>query len=392
MLRTSALSALVIIALSLAVWTLVYVSGLRTLDTSETTVVVGFFTAMVLGGRWLVVRLCRRRGGSGQPIIAWWSIASLLAAPGSIDVLTMTVTASAAERDALGSPGLACTTDQPTAGSGNVVTLRAWWFSPLGTAPRYVWTANVGTLTAAADSARWTLGGVPPGHYRAEVRVTEAPGTSLECGVTVIVRGPDDVWRAGPEAGLAFLVTGQHETPGYGLYSYLLLGGAPDDTTNDRYLRVLDAYLRKMPHVSRLEEYFPPDQLNATYVPVTSVPVSPPNAKWLLEHYDFARARFLLRRLPGNLRRGPYFVSALRPLSVPGGEPREYLLQDLSSVPPHLVDSWVIAFLDQSSQERFWKTSAVRQLGLKMRTIIGVLSLGLPEVRGSLKDWIDVRN
>jgi len=35
--------------------------------------------------------------------------------------------------------------------------------------------------------------------------------------------------------------------------------------------------------------------------------------------------------------------------------------------------------------------STVEQLSLKIRTIIGVLSIGLPHVRSSLKDWIGVQ-
>jgi hypothetical protein len=211
------------------------------------------------------------------------------------------------------------------------------------------------------------------------------------CSLTVIVRGADDAWRAGPEAGFAFLLAGQHETPGYGLYSYLLLGAAPDESTQDRYLRTLDSYLRKMPHLTRLEQYLSPDQLNATYLPLTIAPGRELSARWLLDHYDFARARVVLRQLPGNLRRGPYFVSALRPLGKPSQDVREYLVQDLSTVPPHLIDSWVVEFLNQSAQERFWRVSTVEQLSLKIRTIIGVLSIGLPHVRSSLKDWIGVQ-
>jgi hypothetical protein len=389
MLKSSALSALAIMALSLAVW--VYLSDLRALDVSETTVVVGFFTALVLGARWLLARLRRRRERT-LPVIAWWTIAPAMATAGAVGLLVGAAAAAGErDRDAALAP-LACASEQPTTRPGEVVMLKAWRLPALETVPRYTWTATSGSLAAAGDTARWTLDAVPAGVHRAMVRVTAASEPPAECTVAVVVRGADDTWRAGPEAGFAVLAAGQRETPGYGLYSYLLLGAAPDDATRDRYLRVLDSYLRKMPHVLRLEQYLAPDQLNVTYVPVTILPTSAPGARWLLDHYDIARARSLLRRLPGNLRSGPYFVSSSRPLGDPGPDPHQFLLQDLSTVPLHLVDSWVIAFLNQSSQEHFWKGAALTQLALKMRTIIAVLGLGLPDVRNALKDWIGVRN
>lgn len=84
-------------------------------------------------------------------------------------------------------------------------------------------------------------------------------------------------------------------------------------------------------------------------------------------------------------------MSSLPPLGNAAQTPREYLFPDLSTVPPHLIDSRVIAFLNQSVQERFWKPSTVASLNLRMRTLIGVLAVGLPDVRRSLKDWVDVR-
>ena len=392
MLRPAALSSLAIIALSLSVWTWGYLIVQRPLDTSETAVVVGSFTAAVLLARWAFARRRARRSRGQLSGIAWWLLAPAVTAAGWSALIPLSPPPRATETDHARSVSeLACTGDQPTVRAGDAVTLRAWYLAAPGARPSYAWTATAGTLAASGETARWTLDAALPGSYRAEARVTEAARTPVVCSLTVIVRGADDAWRAGPEAGFAFLLAGQQETPGYGLYSYLLLGAAPDESTQDRYLRTLDSYLRKMPHLTRLEQYLSPDQLNATYLPLTIPPGRELSARWLLDHYDFARARVVLRQLPGNLRRGPYFVSALRPLGKPSQDVREYLLQDLSTVPPHLIDSWVVEFLNQSAQERFWRVSTVEQLSLKIRTIIGVLSIGLPHVRSSLKDWIGVQ-
>jgi hypothetical protein len=392
MIQSSALSALVIIALSLSVWAWVHFSGLRSLDASETTVVVGFFTAAVLVIRWLLARRRRRLGRNRLPVVVWWGTGAAMAATQLLGLPLVAAHATAAESDlGAATAEIACGSDQPTVRSGEVMTLTAWRLPALATGRRYEWTVTAGTVAPGGNTARWSFDGVPAGSHRAVVRVTETSRRPIECTVNVIVRDTDDVLRAGPEGGGAFLPSGQNEAPDYGLYSYLLLGAAPDDATHDRYLRTLDSYLRKVPHITRLEQYLPVDQLNVVYVPVIVSPTNEVRARWLLDHYDFARARFLLRRLPGSLRQGPYFVSSLQPLGNAAQTPREYLFQDLSTVPQHLIDSWVIAFLNQSAQERFWKPSTVEALNLRMRTLIGVLAVGLPDVRRSLKDWVDVR-
>ena len=112
------------------------------------------------------------------------------------------------------------------------------------------------------------------------------------------------------------------------------------------------------------------------------------SAEWLLQHYDYARARVFLRLLPGNLRGGPYIVSTLKPLGLGGDLPDRYLVQDLSSVPPHLVGSWIREFMNQAAQERFWEPKTAAQLTLKLRMTIGILAEGVPEVYASLQQLI----
>jgi hypothetical protein len=184
------------------------------------------------------------------------------------------------------------------------------------------------------------------------------------------------------------LVKGANEAPGYGLYSYLLLGSrATDDSTRDRYFNAIQSYLDTVEQVEKLLFYLPQDRLNVTYLPIEVAANSAPTADWLIEHYDYARARSFLDMLPGNLREGPYFISALKPLSS-GGPVDHYLFQDLSGVPSDIDSLWVREFLDQAAQERYWKPPTAELFVLRMRTTIGVLAEGLPEVRESLGDWI----
>jgi hypothetical protein len=255
---------------------------------------------------------------------------------------------------------------------------------------------------------RWNFTGVRPGSYTAIVRVSDTTGGFIYCSMRVIVRSPPTVVRGGKrETGRAFLLPDQTETEGYGLYSYFLLGSPPSDATHERYLKALIEYL-KFPNVIELEKNIQHyhrislkkarRKLNITYLPIKDrhgqdilKNLTPDHytevAQWVLAHYDYARARVLLNNLPGDRREGPYIVSFLKPLSGDSLS-TPYLYQDQSWVPPHLVALWMKEFLNQATQERFWEPSTGEQLVLKLRTTIGILAVGLPEVQNALEDWI----
>lgn len=296
-----------------------------------------------------------------------------------------------------GGPAVACTAEKVTIALGETVLLRAWARSPEGGAPRYAWDAAIGELEIRGTSARWDLRGVRPGTYAATVRVTLPSGPSGECIVRVVVRHdvggrgvPDGPPTPSRETGSALLVAGEPEASGYGLYSYLLLGARPVDDSRKRVLEAIEVYWGLVPEISRLEQYVPRQQLNVAYLPVRNLPESRISAAKVLETYDYARARSILRFVPGATREGPYILSTLKPIGVAGAaSPLErYLFQDLSRVPPHLVASWVKEFLSQAAQERFWEVRTVEGLGLKLRVTVGVLADALPEVRKALDTWI----
>jgi hypothetical protein len=145
-----------------------------------------------------------------------------------------------------------------------------------------------------------------------------------------------------------------------------------------------------IPDIASLEHYVAPTELNIAYVPLRATPDRQAAADWLLLHYDYARARSILRLFPAGNREGPYIVSSLRPLGGPAaaGLSPPYLFQDLSKVPPHLVASWVKEFLNQAAQERFWEDRSGERFALKLRVTVGVLATALPEVKKALDTWI----
>lgn len=291
-------------------------------------------------------------------------------------------------------PVVACSAETPTVGFGQAVAVNAWALAPSGQPVSYAWEAAVGRLESRGRQARWDLAGLRPGTYAAAVRVSDQAGAAAECVVRVVVR--PDAGPRGPspptparETGRALLLTGSREADGYGLYSYLLLGAPPGAGVRERYLEAIEAFWTVVPDIMALEQYVPRAELNIAYVSVNRAPGSTVSAQWVLDNYDYARARSLLRHLPGPSRDGPYLVSALRPLgSGTTTASGRYLLQDLSSVPPHLAAAWVKEFLNQAAQERFWDERTAARLALKLRVVVAILGEGLPEVRKALDSWI----
>jgi len=286
---------------------------------------------------------------------------------------------------------LTCSAQTPTVPLGGTVILRAWGRSPAGRSIRYTWAATAGRIEARGAEARWSLADLRSGTFAATVTAGDGQSVSAECLVRVTVRRDIEPRSLSRETGRSLLGSGQSEAAGYGLYSYLLLGAPPSESSRERYLKAIDAYLALIPDVASLEEYVSRRELNIFYLPVRSTPAPAVSAQWVLDNYDYARARSLLRALPGPNRDGPYILAAFKPLgdaAGAGAAAGPYLFQDLSSVPPHLAASWVREFLNQAAQERFWEERTAVQLAQRLRATVGIMGAGLPEVRKALDGWI----
>lgn len=193
------------------------------------------------------------------------------------------------------------------------------------------------------------------------------------------------------QVGRAFLLSGQKEPPGYGLYSYILFPSKPaNDEQKKRYLQVLDAYLRlndiqAVENAIKLESRLDLKQLHRSMLPVTASPRAlTPDA--LLEVYDFVRAGLLLDNL--NLRQspllrvrgGPYLACALQPLS--DLKPKQRLVQTLDWVPPgELVNAWFQFFLTKAATPRDWNSKSFYQVALAAQTWLENVGSQAPDVR-----------
>jgi hypothetical protein len=281
-----------------------------------------------------------------------------------------------------------CSPDRPVVAIGENVHLRVWALVPRAKQIEYKWAATGGKLEPNGSEALWSFDGVDPDVYSSSVSMILGQQVS-RCSVRVLVVGAE----RGPihETGRTFLLKGTSEQSGYGLYSYLLFGSAPEVSSRGRYLEAINAYLTIINSVDDLKDYVPVSKLNVTYLPIKLPSPPKPTAAWILENYDFARARAILDELPGDYHAGLYLVSALRPLTDTQTKPDHYLFQDLTTVPdkpPELISWWVREFLNQAAQERFWNTKNAELLELRLRTTISVIAAGLPEVQEQLNNWI----
>ena len=319
-------------------------------------------------------------------LLVFWSF-SLVAAT------TTDSLAPAAQDDASRAAQVSCSPDSPLVQPGTELRVRAFVVLLQEEKLQYAWTTTAGKIQSSNSETTWSLTGVLPGRYKATV-VVSSPKTKVgECSVSVFVvegeRG--GAAPAARETARGFLVKGQKEKAGYGLYSYFLLGSPPTESGRARYVKAIEAYLKLIPTVSDLEDYVSADKLNITYFPVKSPLPANPTVDWLLENYDFARARVLLDLLPGVHNAGPYFVSGLKPLSGAEQLTGQYLFQNLSAVPTEpqdLISLWILEFMNLAAQERFWEPKTAELLTLKLRSTISVLAAGLPEVKKQLASWV----
>lgn len=300
-------------------------------------------------------------------------------------------------------PRVVCSLDRPVVGRHQTVGVAAFTDVPAGISLRYRWKATAGAFARKVANQEgngpavlWDPSGAAPGAYKLSVRVAGADGVLGGCMLDVLV---SEAARSAPEAGGGglgseaerdLLVRGTQEAESYGLYSYILLGARPDDSNRDRYIAVLQEYLAL--EDIRLETYFRSDQLNITYVPVDRVPPQDPKVDWVLNHYDYARARFLLARVGKNQDGdGPFIISALHPLEGEG-DLGPYIPQNLSTVPISVIPFWMKQFRNQTTQQRVWHKDTIGTMALNLRTSIAVAAEGLPMVLQAVKEWIVIKS
>jgi hypothetical protein len=316
---------------------------------------------------------------------------------------------------------IACSLDRPVISPSGSVTVNIYTDAPDKQSLMYQWTTTTGDFSISDPStpqrwvkkvntsqAVWWPRDLDPGSYKISATVASPSGSSTStqsCSVAVVVAQGTRAVQIGPESpangtshptvgsygydtGRALLVQGQPQRTGFGLYSYMLLGAPPDQEAKQRFLNFIIAYLNLIADIKGLESSQSKTALNITYLPVTSDPPDNVSPSWVLDHYDYGRARMILRSVPSARGRGPFIISALQPLDGSSGLPTPNLVEDLTDKPVGVVEFWVNQFLVQTTQQQFWQANTLRSVALNLRTAIAYAAEGFPMVQKAIPDSI----
>jgi hypothetical protein len=156
-----------------------------------------------------------------------------------------------------------------------------------------------------------------------------------------------------------------------------------------QYVAVIGAFLKLLTDVGSLEAAgLPRSELNVTYLLLTEKPTGgAPSADWVLHHYNYPRAKAILKISGADLLTGPYVVSALRPMSNLAASPSPLLLQDMSHCRSDVAVSWVQEFERRAGHSDFWKEDTRSLAILNLRTFVSNAAPGLAAVGKSTADF-----
>ena len=285
---------------------------------------------------------------------------------------------------------LYCSSERPTAWPRERVAVRVWPDDPTWAAHRVRWTVDAGHLQIEGDLAVWDRSDVPAGSHVATARIEGEGGVA--CSVRLVVIDRSGERGSGRSTGRALLSPDIVEQEGYGLYSYLLIRPAADETASERNTRALDACLRLIPDVLALERYVTDRQeLNSTYVPVRQAAPSPISFDWVQSHYDYDRATALLRAVSGADGAGPFLVSSRGPIGSPR-TPSERIWYRTSLVFRRNSSRHGCGNSSTRRPGRTMRNQATGEfLVLRMRTTIAVLAEGVPQICNALGELISLR-
>jgi len=215
---------------------------------------------------------------------------------------------------------------------------------------------------------------------------------------------PHEAGRTFLRTGRGFLVGTDVEAPGYGLYSYLLFEAPPATPgAEELYAQAVIAYLEYLSPIAELEAQDPGQRqrLNVAYLPVTETPparIGDPKltdrgataaaSRWILDHYNYARAHVLLGNVRWTGGDGPVLISSLQPLSATRGVQGARLQQDLSGLPAAFTRAWVREFFQEAAAPEDWDKTSLRRFALQVRTAAARSAELLPSVKDSVGYWI----
>ena len=262
---------------------------------------------------------------------------------------------------------LTCAPSTPVATPRETIRLYAWAATPDSAAkPVYAWTVSSGEIRPAGAIFTWTFAPVSTGINTADGELRSGSKVEARCLVEVQVLASQPPNK---DAGLNTPDTPEPE--GAGLYNYLLISSPANQPLIGSALR---AWLALNPPIATLRDVLKPGEPISLALPILEKPATTPNPAWILQHYDFPRARTLLAKALPNGKPGIYILSSLQPLSK--SRP-PYLIEDLSAATPALAAQWVEAFINEAAQEHSWNTSSLASLADQLRATLLALDPNL---------------
>jgi hypothetical protein len=183
-----------------------------------------------------------------------------------------------------------------------------------------------------------------------------------------------------------YLVKGNTEDEGFGLYSYILFGSRPSTARRENYIALIGAYLHMIGEVREYLRLSGPTlrQINLTMLPVLMRPEPTDDAESILRRYDYVTAATMLGKFQLPRQDGIYIISTTARLSTLQKIKGKYLFQDLTRVPPRVVDAWVEQFMIQASQQQYWQPNAMDKFALDLRTRIAQVADITPDLKSAI--------
>lgn len=262
---------------------------------------------------------------------------------------------------------LSCAPSTPAAFAGDTVRLYQWANLPEGGKPIYAWTVSSGEVRPAGPNVfHWKLAKDATGAVTADGELRTGSTVQARCLVEVQAIASK---TAAMDSGI--MPPGGQETEGAGLYNYLLISATASKELQQSALR---AWLDLNSPIAELRRVLKPGETVALGVPVGEKPSSKPDVEWVLQHYDFTKARTLLERAAPDAKPGLFIVSSLQPIS--NSRP-PYLVQDLSGASPVLAGTWIEAFINEAAQGRTWNPAEEASLVDQLRSTVLALDKNL---------------
>jgi hypothetical protein len=304
-----------------------------------------------------------------------------------------------------------CLPERPVIVEGGRTSLQAWAITPNGEPlPQpltFEWQMTAGVSQGTGAEVQWDLSSVridPNGMHQQVAATVKAVSPSMAvatCTITVFIerRNAEEATRStrgGLISARRYLLPGQREEPGYGLYSYLLFSGPPQSGEEKaRYLKTLESCLALIQDIEEYQKrHVRPSQLNISHIPVTKSPKEDPAAaQWaenVLAVYDYATAQILLNKLNKTYQQGPYLMSVQTPLTDAPTPVSLHLLQNFTGVVPDLAARGVKLFEYLCAQQRSWTDEALRTFTFTLRNLIAVAGQETPKVASGFKTAIQL--